>query len=139
MILRQARALNDFSGCRACIRARTGCKSRSATARGGVANVFSRKRFVTRRFTAIIRATGNRTRTTRPPALRTTTILQPGFGPLKSEILCRGAGNRTRSTRTRIVRTTGILHPDIFALPTDKAGAPCRIRTYDLSNMNRML
>src|SRR3989344_2341774 len=41
----------------------------------------------------------------------------------------RGAGNRTRSTRTRSVRTTGILHP----------GAPCRIRTYDLSNVNRTL
>src|SRR3989344_4493926 len=41
----------------------------------------------------------------------------------------RGAGNRTRSTRTRSVRTTGILHP----------GAPCRIRTYGLSNVNRTL
>src|SRR3989344_1360325 len=83
------------------------------------------------------------------PSLHFVTFGPPGIGPgLHDPQPCvlplydgpsRGAGNRTRSTRTRIVRTTGILHPDIFALPTDKAGAPCRIRTYDLSNVNRML
>src|SRR3989344_1797407 len=59
-----------------------------------------------------VRAAGNRTRPTRPPALRTTDILRPVLENSFGEILCRAAGNRTRSLRTRIARTTGILRPD---------------------------
>ena len=60
--------------------------------------------------------------------------------PSAAESFGRGAGNRTRSTRTRSVRTTGILRPDQRIPPApQKRGAPCRIRTCDLSNVNRTL
>lgn len=73
-------------------------KSRSATARDGVAKIFSRKLFVTQNSVYV--------------SFRATEVPHTSGVLFFFYAICRAAENRTRSTCSRSTRTTGILRPD---------------------------